>query len=67
MTHEARRDVTDRLVEGYYRLSAERALLLSMLLVTHWLSALVLTPVLFAVFRLQFARGSIPRNSPRPR
>lgn len=48
------------------RFSAEMALLLSILLLTHWLSALVLTPALFAVFRPKFARGSAPRNSPPP-
>lgn len=62
MTREARRDVTDCLVEGYCRLSAERALLLSMLLVTHWLSARVLTPVLFAVFRSKCARDTVPKS-----
>ena len=39
------------------RFSAEMALLLAILLVTHWLSALTLTPVLFAIFRPKFARG----------
>jgi predicted RND superfamily exporter protein len=39
------------------RFSAEMAVLLAILLVTHWLSALTLTPAMFAVFRPKFARG----------
>lgn len=39
------------------RFSAEMALLLAILLVTHWLSALTLTPAMFAIFRPKFARG----------
>jgi hypothetical protein len=39
------------------RFSAEMALLLAILLVTHWLSALTLTPAMFAVFRPKFAQG----------
>lgn len=39
------------------RFSAEMAILLAILLVTHWLSALTLTPAMFAVFRPKFARG----------
>jgi predicted RND superfamily exporter protein len=39
------------------RFSAEMALLLAILLVTHWLSALLLTPAMFSIFRPKFARG----------
>jgi hypothetical protein len=39
------------------RFSAEMALLLAILLVTHWLSALTLTPAMFAIFRPKFAQG----------
>jgi uncharacterized protein len=39
------------------RFSAEMALLLAILLVTHWLSALLLTPALFAIIRPKFAQG----------
>lgn len=39
------------------RFSAEMALLLAILLVTHWLSALTLTPAMFIIFRPKFARG----------
>ena len=39
------------------RFSAEMALLLGILLITHWLSALLLTPAMFAIFRPKFARG----------
>lgn len=39
------------------RFSAEMALLLAILLVTHWLSALLLTPAMFAIFRPKFAQG----------
>jgi predicted RND superfamily exporter protein len=39
------------------RFSAEMAVLLAILLVTHWLSALTLTPALFAIFRPKFAQG----------
>ena len=38
------------------RFSAEMALLLAILLLTHWLSALTLTPALFAVFRPKFVQ-----------
>jgi predicted RND superfamily exporter protein len=44
------------------RFSAEMALLLAILLLTHWLSALVLTPALFAVFRPKFTRGTVLKN-----
>ncbi len=56
------------------RFSAEMALLLAILLVTHWLSALLLTPAMFALFRPKFARGEgvlveepkpIPMKAPR--
>jgi predicted RND superfamily exporter protein len=56
------------------RFSAEMALLLAILLVTHWLSALLLTPAMFATFRPKFARGEgvlveepkpIPMRAPR--
>lgn len=39
------------------RFSAEMALLLAILLLTHWLSALTLTPAMFVIFRPKFARG----------
>lgn len=39
------------------RFSAEMALLLAILLVTHWLSALLLTPALFAIIKPRFAQG----------
>jgi len=39
------------------RFSAEMAILLTMLLMTHWLAALTLTPALFAVIKPKFARG----------
>jgi predicted RND superfamily exporter protein len=39
------------------RFSAEMALLLAILLVTHWLSALLLTPALFAIIKPKFAQG----------
>jgi predicted RND superfamily exporter protein len=38
------------------RFSAEMALLLAILLLTHWLSALTLTPAMFAAFDPKFAR-----------
>ncbi|MEW6298750.1 MAG: efflux RND transporter permease subunit [Thermodesulfobacteriota bacterium] len=56
------------------RFSAEMALLLAILLVTHWLSALLLTPAMFAIFRPKFAQGEgvlveepkpIPMTAPR--
>lgn len=49
------------------RFSAEMAILLAILLVTHWLSALTLTPALFAVFRPKFAQGEgVPVEEPKP-
>lgn len=39
------------------RFSAEMAILLTILLMTHWLAALTLTPALFAVIKPKFARG----------
>jgi hypothetical protein len=39
------------------RFSAEMALLLAILLVTHWLSALLLTPAMFTIIKPKFARG----------
>jgi predicted RND superfamily exporter protein len=49
------------------RFSAEMALLLAILLVTHWLSALTLTPAMFAIFRPKFAQGEgIPVEEPQP-
>jgi multidrug efflux pump subunit AcrB len=39
------------------RFSAEMEVLLAILLLTHWLSALTLTPALFAVINPKFARG----------
>jgi hypothetical protein len=39
------------------RFSAEMALLLAILLVTHWLSALTLTPAMFTIFKPKFAQG----------
>ncbi|MGE0679697.1 MAG: RND family transporter [Candidatus Binatia bacterium] len=48
------------------RFSAEMALLLAILLVTHWLSALTLTPAMFAIFRPKFAQGEgAPVEEPR--
>jgi len=49
------------------RFSAEMALLLAILLVTHWLSALLLTPAMFALFRPKFARGEgVLVEEPKP-
>jgi len=39
------------------RFSAEMAILLAILLMTHWLSALTLTPAMFSIFKPKFARG----------
>jgi hypothetical protein len=39
------------------RFSAEMALLPAILLVTHWLSALLLTPAMFTIIKPKFARG----------
>jgi hypothetical protein len=48
------------------RFSAEMALLLAILLVTHWLSALLLTPALFAIIKPKFAQGEgAPVEEPR--
>jgi len=49
------------------RFSAEMALLLAILLLTHWLSALTLTPAMFALIKPQFAKGeslSAPEKRP---
>jgi predicted RND superfamily exporter protein len=49
------------------RFSAEMALLLAILLVTHWLSALLLTPALFAIIKPRFAQGEgVPIEEPKP-
>jgi predicted RND superfamily exporter protein len=49
------------------RFSAEMAILLAILLVTHWLSALTVTPAMFAVFKPKFARGEgVPVEEERP-
>jgi hypothetical protein len=49
------------------RFSAEMAILLVILLVTHWLSALTVTPAMFAVFKPKFARGEgVPVEEERP-
>jgi predicted RND superfamily exporter protein len=40
------------------RFSAEMALLLAILLVTHWLSALTMVPAMIAVFKPKFAGGA---------
>jgi predicted RND superfamily exporter protein len=49
------------------RFSAEMALLLAILLVTHWLSALTLTPAMFAIFRPKFAGGrKVPVEEEEP-
>jgi len=49
------------------RFSAEMAVLLAILLITHWLSALTLTPALFAVFKPKFAQGEgVPVEAPEP-
>lgn len=39
------------------RFSAEMAMLLTILLLTHWLSALTLTPAMFTIIRPRFAQG----------
>ena len=39
------------------RFSAQMAVLLAILMVTHWLSALILTPAMFAIFKPKFAQG----------
>ncbi len=49
------------------RFSAEMAVLLAILLLTHWLSALTVTPALFAVFRPKFAHGEgVPVAEEKP-
>ena len=50
------------------RFSAEMALLLAILLLTHWLSALTLTPALFAVFHPKFVQreGALVAEEERP-
>ena len=49
------------------RFSAEMALLLAILLVTHWLSALLLTPALFAIIKPKFAQGEgVLVEEPKP-
>jgi uncharacterized protein len=49
------------------RFSAEMALLLAILLVTHWLSALMLTPAMFAIFKPKFAQGEgVPVEEAKP-
>jgi predicted RND superfamily exporter protein len=39
------------------RFSAEMAILLTILLLTHWLAALTLTPAMFAIFKPRFVQG----------
>ncbi len=39
------------------RFSAQMAVLLAILMMTHWLSALILTPAMFAIFKPKFAQG----------
>jgi len=50
------------------RFSAEMAILLTILLLTHWLAALTLTPAMFAIFKPQFVQTeTLPVRAESPR
>lgn len=44
------------------RFSAEMALLLAILMITHWLSAVLLTPAMFVIFRPSFAQSRVQKS-----